>query len=51
MDREKVFAYRYDGKRYDCGSKEGYVQATIELALRDAGLSAAVRAALEEAVA
>ena len=46
MDREKVFSYRYDGKRYDCGSKEGYVQATIELALRDAGLSAAVRAAL-----
>ena len=34
MRREKVFAYRYDGKRYDCGSKEGFLQANVELALQ-----------------
>ncbi len=33
MRREKVFAYRYDGQRYDCGSKEGFLQANVELAL------------------
>lgn len=33
LRREKVFAYRYQGKRYDCGSKEGFLQANVELAL------------------
>jgi UTP--glucose-1-phosphate uridylyltransferase len=33
MRREKVFAYRYQGQRYDCGSKEGFLQANVELAL------------------
>lgn len=33
MRREKVFAYRYHGKRYDCGSKEGFLEANVELAL------------------
>lgn len=27
----KVIAYKFHGKRYDCGSIDGYVQATIEL--------------------
>jgi len=27
-----VKAYRFDGKRYDCGSKLGYLEATVELA-------------------
>ena len=27
-----VKAYRFEGKRYDCGSKLGYLQATVELA-------------------
>jgi UTP--glucose-1-phosphate uridylyltransferase len=34
LRREKVFAYRYQGKRYDCGSKEGFLEATVELALQ-----------------
>jgi UTP--glucose-1-phosphate uridylyltransferase len=29
---EKVFAYRYDGRRYDCGSKLGLLQASVDLA-------------------
>ena len=30
---EGVHAMRYAGKRYDCGSKEGFLEATVELAL------------------
>ena len=33
MQDEAVVAYRFEGKRYDCGSKLGYLQATIEHAL------------------
>jgi len=28
-----VFGYRFDGKRYDCGSKAGYLQAMVAFAL------------------
>jgi UTP--glucose-1-phosphate uridylyltransferase len=31
---EGVHAYRYEGKRYDCGSKQGFLEATVEFALR-----------------
>jgi UTP--glucose-1-phosphate uridylyltransferase len=31
---EPVYALQYQGKRYDCGSKEGFLQATVELALQ-----------------
>ncbi len=31
---ERVLAYRFLGKRYDCGNKLGYLQATVEHALR-----------------
>jgi UTP--glucose-1-phosphate uridylyltransferase len=31
---ETVYAYAFEGKRYDCGSKLGYLQATVELALK-----------------
>ena len=31
--REAVYAFQYEGKRYDCGSKEGFLEATVELAL------------------
>jgi len=33
LRREKVFAYQYEGRRYDCGSKEGFLEANVELAL------------------
>ena len=29
LSEEQVLAYRYDGQRYDCGSKLGYLQATV----------------------
>ncbi|AUL57840.1 UTP--glucose-1-phosphate uridylyltransferase GalU [Burkholderia pseudomallei] len=31
---EQVLAHRYDGLRFDCGSKIGYLKATVEFALR-----------------
>lgn len=31
--KDGVKAYRFAGKRYDCGSKLGYLEATVELAL------------------
>jgi UTP--glucose-1-phosphate uridylyltransferase len=31
LPEEKVLAYRFEGRRYDCGSKLGYLQATVEL--------------------
>jgi UTP--glucose-1-phosphate uridylyltransferase len=33
MREEAVYAHRFSGKRYDCGSKLGYLQATVEYAL------------------
>jgi len=34
MDTEGVHAFQYRGKRYDCGSKQGFLEATVELALK-----------------
>ena len=34
LDDEPVYAYRFKGKRYDCGSKLGYLEATVEYGLR-----------------
>jgi UTP--glucose-1-phosphate uridylyltransferase len=31
---EGVHAYQYAGKRYDCGSKQGFLEATVEFALK-----------------
>jgi UTP--glucose-1-phosphate uridylyltransferase len=33
LQHEAAYAYTYAGKRYDCGSKEGFLEATVELAL------------------
>ena len=34
LREEAVYAFEYSGKRYDCGSKEGFLEATVELALQ-----------------
>jgi UTP--glucose-1-phosphate uridylyltransferase len=47
LKHEKVYAFRYDGKRYDCGSKEGFLQANVELALANAELGPEFRAWLK----
>ena len=36
MRDERVLAYRYDGQRYDCGSKLGYLKATTAMGLKHA---------------
>ena len=33
LEDEHVIAYPFEGKRYDCGSKLGYLEATVEYAL------------------
>ena len=33
IKQEKVYAYEFEGKRFDCGSKIGFLKATIEYAL------------------
>ena len=44
MARERVYAYEYRGTRYDCGSKEGFLQATVELALQHPQMGDSFRA-------
>ncbi|WP_035625986.1 UTP--glucose-1-phosphate uridylyltransferase GalU [Herminiimonas sp. CN] len=34
LQSEAVYAYRYRGTRYDCGSKLGYLQASVALGLK-----------------
>lgn len=34
MQYETVLAYRYHGRRFDCGSKIGYLQASVEIGLQ-----------------
>lgn len=34
LREERVMAYRFAGRRFDCGSKLGYLQATVELGLK-----------------
>jgi UTP--glucose-1-phosphate uridylyltransferase len=41
LKRERVLAMRLGGKRYDCGSKLGYLKATVELGVRHAEVGAA----------
>ncbi len=36
MQSETVLAYRYQGRRFDCGSKIGYLQASVEIGLQHA---------------
>ena len=33
-EQEQVLSYSFEGRRYDCGSKLGYLQATVDFALR-----------------
>lgn len=47
LRREKVFAYRYEGRRFDCGSKEGFLEANVELALSHPELGADFRTYLK----
>ena len=43
LKREAVYAHRFTGKRFDCGSKLGYLQATVEYALAHPQVKTAFR--------
>jgi UTP--glucose-1-phosphate uridylyltransferase len=36
MTEERVLAYEFEGRRYDCGSKLGYLEATVDFGARHA---------------
>jgi UTP--glucose-1-phosphate uridylyltransferase len=50
LREEPVFAYEFDGRRYDCGSKLGYLEATVNYALKHPEVAAPFRAFLHETV-
>ena len=39
LQREKIFGYRYEGRRHDAGDKLGFLKATVEFALKRPELS------------
>lgn len=43
LGREPVYALEFEGIRYDCGAKLGYMQAQIQYALKDEALREALR--------
>ena len=51
MQREAVYAFEFEGKRYDCGNKLGYLQATVEYGLKHPSLGAEFEAYLADLVA
>jgi UTP--glucose-1-phosphate uridylyltransferase len=46
IDNHGVHAFSFDGERYDCGSKLGFLEATVALALADPEVSDGFREAL-----
>jgi UTP--glucose-1-phosphate uridylyltransferase len=43
LQREPVYAYRFEGRRFDCGNKLGYLQATVEYGLMHSAVGAEFR--------
>ncbi|KTC85673.1 MULTISPECIES: UTP--glucose-1-phosphate uridylyltransferase GalU [Legionella] len=43
VNEQKVYAYQFLGKRYDCGSKLGYLQATVEFGMYHSEVGQAFR--------
>jgi UTP--glucose-1-phosphate uridylyltransferase len=50
MKEEPVYAYNFEGKRFDCGSKLGYLQANVEYALKHKELKGTFKAYLKKLV-
>lgn len=47
LTEEEAYAYQFSGKRYDCGSKLGYLEATVAYALKHPELSRLFKRSLE----
>ncbi len=43
LKQQTMLAYRFQGRRFDCGNKLGLVKATLHLAMRDPALAPAVQ--------
>jgi len=43
LAEKSVYAYRFEGTRFDCGNKLGLVKATLHMALEDPALAKATR--------
>ncbi len=50
LKEEDVYARTFEGEKYDCGSKKGFVHATIALALRDKSISKDVQKIIKEII-
>ena len=50
LSQEEIFACIFDGKKYDCGSKEGFIHANIALALEDKSIAETIKTILKEIV-
>ena len=50
LEDQAVLAYKFKGKRYDCGDKLGYLQANVELGLKHEQLSTRFKAYLQSLV-
>lgn len=50
LREEKVYAYQFQGKRYDCGSKLGYLEATVAYALKHPELAVHFKRTLESMI-
>jgi UTP--glucose-1-phosphate uridylyltransferase len=50
MAEEDVFAYEFEGRRFDCGSKLGYLQANLQYALKHPEVGDAFRKYLRNSV-
>jgi UTP--glucose-1-phosphate uridylyltransferase len=48
LDDESVVAYRFEGRRYDCGRKLGYLEATVDFGLKHPDLADDFAAFLRE---
>jgi len=48
LKEQQVLAYEFTGTRYDCGSKLGYLEATVEYALKHPEVSGEFQAYLEK---
>ncbi len=48
LDESPVYAYSFSGVRYDCGSKLGYLKATVAYGLDDPDIGVALRAHLHD---
>jgi UTP--glucose-1-phosphate uridylyltransferase len=48
LKQEKMYAYVYEGKRYDTGDKLGFLKATVEFALKRPDLGGSFREYLKE---